>query len=221
MASGNSQPGGQAQSPRPLTVGVVIFDDVEVLDFAGPFEVFSVAGRQGSPNPDEVVMKAFTIAQSDQVVHARGNLLIQPHFTFENHPPLDVLVVPGGFGTRREIDNPVMIDWLSKVSATPSLRTSVCTGSFLLGKIGLFDGRKATTHWASLDRMEETFPKVQVIRDVRWVDEGDVVSSAGISAGIDMSLHVVERLLGREVAEKTARNMEYFWNEQASVAASQ
>jgi transcriptional regulator GlxA family with amidase domain len=97
---------------RPLQVGVVIFDDVEVLDFAGPFEVFTVAGRLGGPQEGEIAIKAVTIAQSERLVHARGNLLIQPHFTFENHPPLDVIVVPGGWGTRREVDNPVMMDWL-------------------------------------------------------------------------------------------------------------
>src|SRR5947207_12172153 len=117
-------------SSRPVHVGIVIFDDVEVLDFAGPFEVFTVAGQlQGadSPNTENVAIRAFTIAQSDRLVHARGNLLIQPHYTIENHPALDVIVVPGGWGTRREVNNPILMDWLRKVCAATPLITSVCT----------------------------------------------------------------------------------------------
>src|SRR5258706_3082712 len=202
-------------SARGFQVGIVIFDDVEVLDFAGPFEVFTVAGEILKDSADENrqvgTIRALTIAQSDQIVKARGNLLIQPHSTFENHPLLDLLVVPGGWGTRRQAENPVMSDWLRRVTPTTTINASVCTGAFLLGMIGLFDGRKATTHWKSLDRMTATFPNVQVMRDVRWVDEGNVVSSAGISAGIDMSLHLVERLYGMALADETAHEMEYHW----------
>ena len=137
-------------SVRGFQVGIVIFDDVEVLDFAGPFEVFTVAGEILKDSADENrqvgTIRALTIAQSDQIVKARGNLLIQPHSTFENHPPLDLLVVPGGWGTRRQAENPMMLDWLRRVTPTTTINASVCTGAFLLGKIGLFDGRKATTH---------------------------------------------------------------------------
>jgi len=192
-----------------LTVGILVFDEVEVLDFCGPFEVFSVAGMlEGEPKT-----RVYNIAQTDRLVKARGGFLVQPHYTFENHPLLDLLVVPGGWGTRREIDNPVLMEWLAKVTAQTKLNSSVCTGSFLLGKLGLYDGLKVTTHWASLDRMAETFPKVAVQRDVRWVDEGKIVSSAGISAGIDMSLHLVERIFGRDTSLATARQMEYNWVE--------
>jgi len=205
---------------QPLTVGLLIFDDVEVLDFAGPFEVFSVAGRLHAargdlyrPETGDTTIKVFNIAQTDCVVHARGNLLVQPHFTFDNHPPLDLIIAPGGWGTRREVDNPVLIAWLRTVAGTARIAASVCTGAFLMGRIGLFDGRQATTHWLSLDRLEKTFPQTRVVRDVRWVDEGAVLSSAGISAGIDMSLHLVERLISREIAELTAREMEYRWQD--------
>ncbi len=200
---------------EPINVGILIFDEVEVLDFCGPFEVFSVARRVGVGSQDEVnrPFAVFTIAQKSDIVKARGGLLVQPHFNLENHPPIDVLVVPGGWGTRREVDNPVIIEWLAKVSSETKLNTSVCTGAFLLGKIGLLDGKSATTHWLSLDRLEQTFPQVQVVRNTRWVDQGNIVTSAGISAGIDMSLHLVEKLLGREVAEQTAQQMEYVWQE--------
>src|SRR5258708_13608444 len=196
-----------------LQVGIVIFDDVEVLDFAGPFEVFTVTGEILKDSADENrqagTIRALTIAKSDQIVKARGNLLTQPHYTFENHPPLDLLVVRGGWGPRRQAENPMMLDWLRRVTPTTTINASVCTGAFLLGKIGLFDGRKATTHWQSLDRMAAAFPNVQVMRDVRWIDEGNVVSSAGISAGIDMSLHLVEILYGMALAAETAHEMKY------------
>jgi transcriptional regulator GlxA family with amidase domain len=199
---------------EPLNVAILIFDEVEVLDFCGPFEVFSVTRRQGMTSQDETnkPFAVFTVAQKSEMVRARGGLSVQPHFTLENHPPVDVLVVPGGWGTRREVDNPVILNWLSKVTGETQLNTSVCTGAFLLAKIGLLDDKAATTHWASLDRLEQSFPRVQVMRNTRWVDQGNIVTSAGISAGIDMSLHLVEKLMGREVAEQTAKQMEYIWN---------
>ena len=206
-----------ASSNAPFCVGIPIFNEMDVLDFCGPFEVFSVAGRilsdgvyKGEAEVTPAI-QAVVIGETDELYYARGKLAIRPHYTFDNHPPLDLLVVPGGWGTRREVDNPVLTDWLRRVTAVTQLNASVCTGAFLLGKIGLFDGHKATTHWASLDRMETTFPNVKVIRDVRWVDEGNIVSSAGISAGIDMSLHLVERLFGLNLAERTARQMDYHW----------
>ncbi len=203
------------QENETLNVGIVIFDQVEVLDFCGPFEVFSVTTemiaqqRPGKKGPFNV----FTIAEQNRLVTTRGGMLVQPHFTIADHPHIDIIVVPGGFGTRREIDNPVLMEWLAKITQQTRLNTSVCTGSFLLAKVGVLEGHSATTHWASLDRFAQTFPQVQVQREVRWVDEGTVITSAGISAGIDMSLHVIEHLLGREHAEQTAKQMEYVWQE--------
>lgn len=199
-----------------LNVGILIFNQVEVLDFCGPFEVFSVASIVATDVlklRDTPPFGVFTIAEKPGIIKARGNLLVQPHFTIHDHPPLDLLIVPGGQGTRQEVNNSVLIDWIAKVAQETRLNTSVCTGSFLLGKAGLLEGRKVTTHWASLDRMAESFPQVNVQRGVRWVDEGQVVTSAGISAGIDMSLHLVERILGRDIAEATAKQMEYSWDE--------
>jgi transcriptional regulator GlxA family with amidase domain len=198
---------------EPLNVGILIFDEVEVLDFCGPFEVFSVARRPGANSQDESnrPFAVFTVAQTPATVRTRGGLRVEPHFTLENHPPIDILVVPGGWGTRREIDNPVIIDWIRRVATETQLNTSVCTGAFLLAQAGLLEGRRATTHWGSLDRLEQTFPQVQVLRQDRWVNEGKVVTSAGVSAGIDMSLHLVERFLGTQAAEQTARQMEYTW----------
>lgn len=206
--------------PQPhdiINVGILIFDEVEVLDFCGPFEVFSVAGRLKAEGKDggqgQAAFAVFTVAETERIIKARGNLLVQPHFTIKNHPPIDVLVVPGGWGTRREVNNSVLIEWLASISKETQINSSVCTGAFLLAKAGLLDGHQATTHWLSLDRFGNDFPNVQVQREVRWVDAGSIVSSAGISAGIDMSLHLVERLLGRELALQTAKQMEYYWNE--------
>ncbi len=204
-----------SQENETLNVGIVIFDQVEVLDFCGPFEVFSVTTdlvaqqRSSKKGPFNV----FTIAEQNRLVTTRGGMLVQPHFTIVDFPHIDIVIVPGGFGTRKEIDNPVLMEWLAKITQHTRLNTSVCTGSFLLGKVGVLEGHGATTHWASLDRFAQAFPQVQVKREVRWVDDGAVITSAGVSAGIDMSLHVVERLLGREQAEQTAKQMEYVWQE--------
>lgn len=207
------------QENETLNVGIVIFDQVEILDFCGPFEVFSVTSTYIAPQTQRKhgAFKVFTVAEQNLLVTTRGGMLVQPHFTIMDHPHIDIVVVPGGFGTRKEIENPVLMEWIAKITQQTRLNTSVCTGSFLLGKVGVLAGHSATTHWASLDRFAQTFPKVQVQHDVRWVDDGTVITSAGVSAGIDMSLHVVERLLGREQAEETAKQMEYVWQENARI----
>jgi transcriptional regulator GlxA family with amidase domain len=195
------------------TVGILIFDDVEVLDFCGPFEVFSVARpteiqKQG----DEFkLFNVVTIAEEDRIITCRGGLLVKPHNTIENHPPLDILVIPGGQGTRRERHNQRLLDWIVQQDQRTKLTTSVCTGAFLLAERGLLDGHRATTHWNSVEWMRSTYPALDMVADERVVDEEHIITSAGVSAGIDMSLHVVSRLYGSDVAEWTARRMEYDW----------
>lgn len=198
-----------------LTVGILIFDEVEVLDFCGPFEVFSVARpvepeRQGD---EHQLFRVLTIAEREQTVTCRGGLLVQPHATIAQHSPLDILVVPGGQGTRRERHNAHILEWISQQAQRVQLTTSVCTGAFLLAECGLLNGHKATTHWQSVAWMRETYPAIKMLAETRVVDEGRVITSAGVSAGIDMSLHVVERLYGVDVARWTARRMEYIWEE--------
>jgi transcriptional regulator GlxA family with amidase domain len=188
-------------------VGILIFDDVEVLDFAGPFEVFATTRLPGEES--ERAFHVVTIAERAEVVRCRGDLLVQPHHTIDDHPPLDILLVPGGYGTRREATNERLLDWIAAQDRTTQLITSVCTGAFLLAARGLLDGLPATTHWGSIERLRNTHPRVDVRDDVRYVDNGHIVTSAGVSAGIDMSLHIVGRLLGEEAARETARNMEY------------
>ena len=191
------------------TVGILIFDDVEVLDFAGPFEVFSTTRLPGEPAGDDRALQVVTIAERAATVKCRGGLLVEPHHTIEDHPPLDILVVPGGYGTRREATNARLLDWIAAQDHTTKLTTSVCTGAFLLAARGLLDNMPATTHWASIERLKAAHPLVDVRDDARFVDNGHIVTSAGVSAGIDMALHVVGRLLGPDAARETARNMEY------------
>ena len=198
-------------------VGIVLFEQAELLDFAGPYEAFSSAGRE-----KEEHFRTFTVGQQTGVITSYNGLPCGVDYDFTNHPHIDVLVVPGGRGTRVEIDNPVMIDWIKQVASEAELTTSVCTGSFLLAKAGLLEEKQATTHWGSISRMREQFPNTDVLENVRYVDAGDVVSSAGVSAGIDMSLYVIERLSGRDAAASAARVMEYdYWtaDEDATVAS--
>jgi transcriptional regulator GlxA family with amidase domain len=196
-------------TPAQRTVGILIFDDVEVLDFCGPFEVLATARPDGSTNTDAPLFKVVTIAEENRLITCVGGLLVQPHHTIDDHPPLDILVVPGGQGTRTQRLNARLLDWISAQRQAIELTTSVCTGAFLLAERGILDGKRATTHWASVDWMRENYPGVTMLADERVVDEGSVITSAGVSAGIDMALHVVARLHGAGAAEWTARRMEY------------
>jgi len=196
-------------------VGILIFPDVEVLDFCGPYEVFSVTRldegrRREQPSPFEVLL----VAETAGPVTATGGLRVLPDVTIDACPPLDVLVVPGGWGTRAEIDNRRLVGWIAERGRQVETLTSVCTGAMLLGKAGLLDGRRATTHWRSLPWMRESFPAVSVEEKLHVVEDGHVLTSAGISAGIDMALRVVARGCGEAVARATARHMEYRYQPQ-------
>ncbi len=194
-----------------MNIGVLIFDDVEVLDFCGPFEVFSMAARLAQTAGKEPALTLFTLAEraDGQPIRCIGGLLVQPHYHLDNHPPIDLLVVPGGWGTRREAENPRLITWIRAQAAQAQFITSVCTGTFLLGKAGLLEGLRVTTHWGSLERLRDSLPGATVLENTRYIDEGAIVTSAGVSAGIDMALHLVARLYGDELAQQTARQMEY------------
>jgi len=198
-------------------VGIVLFENIEVLDFCGPFEVFTATRldeeyRREELSPFEVLL----VAEKNDTVITTGGMKVIPDFTFQTCPKLDILVVPGGWGTRSEIDNPVMLDWLRDCASEVETLTSVCTGSMLLGFAGLLDGLHATTHWRSLDWMRTSFPSVTVEYDQHVVEDGRVVTSAGISSGIDMALKVVVRYHGENVARATAKHMEYPYPENNS-----
>ncbi len=194
------------------SVGILVFEDVEVLDFCGPFEVFSVAHDPNVPEEEECKLyDVHIIAEHGDIVSCRNGLLVKPHFTVEEHPPLDIVVIPGGRGTRRERENPRILDWIAAQAAAVELTTSVCTGAFLLAANGLLDGKSATTHWGGIDWLRDHHPAITVRDDQRWVDEGNIITSAGVSAGIDMALHIIDRQHGHDIALQTARHMEYTW----------
>ncbi|QDV36395.1 DJ-1/PfpI family protein [Tautonia plasticadhaerens] len=192
------------------TVGILVFPDVEVLDFCGPFEVFSVTRldegrRRDEPSPYEVAL----VAGSTDLVVATGGLKVVPDFALDDCPALDVLVVPGGWGVRPLMNDKRLLSWIGERAGGVETLASVCTCSMLLGQAGLLDGRRATTHWMALDWMRSSFPAATVLGDLHVVEDGGVVTSAGISAGIDMALRVVGRHHGEALARATARFMEY------------
>jgi transcriptional regulator GlxA family with amidase domain len=187
-------------------VGIFLFDEVEVLDFAGPFEVFSVTELNNGVAPFFVE----TVSETGEWIRAGSGLKVQPDYSFQDMPRFDILIVPGGKGAReKELYNDDVIIWLAEQMQQVELMASVCTGALLLAKAGLLDGKKATTHWESLDMFSMEFPEVDVQHGMKFIDEGRVITSGGISAGIDMSFHIVKRLVGTEAALKTARVMEY------------
>jgi transcriptional regulator GlxA family with amidase domain len=183
-----------------IVTGILLFDGVEELDFAGPGEVFGVARMPG----DTVV----TIAERLEPIRCAKGLRVLPDHTFEDAPALDVLLVPGGQGTRIEVENHVLLSWIAEVANGCTWVTSVCTGAFLLHAAGPARGKQVTTHWASVERLREE-RDVTVHEDVRYVRDGNLVTSAGVSAGIDMALWVVGQLYGVEHARVTQYSMEY------------
>lgn len=195
-----------------LNVGILVFPDVEVLDFAGPFEVFSVASRIAlSEIGIDTPFKVSTIGASGGPVLARHGLAVVPHFGFENAPALDLLIVPGGVVTQPLADAGTL-EWVRRQDETAALTASVCTGAFILAKAGLIKSMTVTTHWDDIEGLREAHPDLTVAENVPYVDNGRIVTSAGISAGIGMSLHLVSRILGRKMALATARRMEYDWS---------
>ena len=195
-----------------LNVGILLFDNVEVLDFAGPFEVFSRTrlqpGVEARRSEEGAPFEVFTVARTRDPITATGGLTVVPRHGFADAPRIDLLVVPGGFGTRRLLNDEETLDWIRRTAAAARQVTSVCTGSLLLAKAGLLQGRRATTHWASLDLLGSLDAGVTVERASRVVDDG-VITSAGVASGMDMAFYIVETLCGREVADETARYIEY------------
>lgn len=185
------------------TIGILLFDDVEELDFVGPWEVFSATAQQLFPD-DRVV----TIAQESRPIRCAKGLRVLPDFAFATAPPLDVVLVPGGLGTRREVSNPTLIGWLREVGQRCQWVTSVCTGALLLHEAGFAKGRRVTTHWAFVETLRQR-GDVTVLEHRRYVRDGNVVTAAGVSAGIDMALWLVGQIYGIDVARKVQRGIEY------------
>lgn len=186
-------------------MAIFVFDDVEVLDFAGPFEVFAAADELSGAK----LFHVFTVAELRATIRARNGLKIVPDFTFENCPMPQVLVLPGGQGTRSLLNRPLLMEWIRRQARHANITMSVCSGALLLAKAGLLDGLQVTTHHQCLDLVRELAPAAAIAPEQRFTDNGRVCTSAGVSAGIDLSLHVVSRLAGSEIADTTARYLEY------------
>ncbi len=184
------------------SVAILVFDEVEELDFVGPLEVFGVTNRL---KPDS--MPTFTIGTSGREMQGVNGLTVKPLYSFQTGPGFNILVVPGGKGARREMKNPETLAFVKQAARNCELVASVCTGSLILAAAGLLDGKRATTHWAALEELRQ-FSKVHVDHQ-RFIREGRIITSSGISAGIDMALHIVKELQGSEVSKDVAHRMEY------------
>jgi transcriptional regulator GlxA family with amidase domain len=188
-------------------VAVLIFNDVELLDLCGPYEVFSITGKRDNLNPFNV----YTVSERPEPILTSNMLKVHPRFDFAGCPDPDILIVPGGLGSRREMNNQVVLDWIRETADKAELVLSVCTGALILARAGLLKGLSATTHHNAIGLLKEVAPDTAVYDNKRLVDNGRIILSAGISAGIDMSLHMVARLLGESQAKETAFHMEYDW----------
>lgn len=206
-----------------LTVGIFVFDNVEVLDFAGPFEVFSrtrlTPGLDSRRSDDTAPFTVFTVAERPDTITATGGLRVVPQYAFAGAPVIDLLLIPGGWGTRPLLEHAPVLEWIRECAARAQLVTSVCTGALLLARVGLLHQRRATTHWGALDHLARIDATIAVQPNARVVDDGPI-TSAGISAGIDMALAVVARLFGQPVADDTARYMDYTSTRDSSAAAA-
>ena len=189
------------------TIGILLFDGAEELDFAGPWEVFTASAmlQELDGAPADTVM---TIAETLEPVKCAKGLRVLPDHTLGDHLPLDVVLVPGGQGTRTEMNNSTILEWLAKVDETTTWTTSVCTGSFVVHQSGIGKGKRLATHWGAEDALE-SLGDVEVVRDMRWVVDGKVVSSQGVSAGIDMALWIVGQLHGPDHARNTQHYIQY------------
>ncbi len=192
------------------SVLVVLFDDVDTLDFTGPMEVFAITGQRATgPVPFTVT----TVAERHHpLITTRSGLSVAPYYTFANAPQADVLVIPGGLGSRHEQTNPAMLEFIRRQAAKAEIVLSVCTGALLLGAAGLLSGQRATTHHNAFAELRRTAPEASIMENVRYVDNGQIITSAGITAGIDAALYVVQRLMGPATAQETASHMEYAWH---------
>ncbi|MBA00325.1 MAG: thiamine biosynthesis protein ThiJ [Rhodospirillaceae bacterium] len=186
------------------TTGILLFDQLEELDAIGPWEVFTMAANvRGSG-------KVVTISEHGDLVKCAKGLRIQSDYSFGEAPALDVILVPGGMGTRTEVNNKVVIDWIAKVAPGCIWVTSVCTGSMLLIESGVARGKRVTTHWAFVDTLRERGGAATVVDDMRFVRDGNIVSSAGVSAGIDMSLWIIGQTDSPAFAREVQKRIEYY-----------
>ncbi|TQV76751.1 DJ-1/PfpI family protein [Aliikangiella marina] len=192
-----------------MNVGIYIYENAEVLDFAGPFEVFATASRFSVP---ENFFNVFLVAETKSPLNARAGFSLNPHYDFNSHPPIDVLIVVGGVHSQ-QLEKRSVLEWVASRAASAKITASVCTGAFILAAANVLTNQRVTTHWDDIEELKSAFPNLNVIESQRWVDEGSIVTSAGISAGIDMSLYLVAKLVDKSLAIQTARTMEFEWSQ--------
>jgi transcriptional regulator GlxA family with amidase domain len=188
-----------------MRIAIALFDGAEELDWAGPWEVLAAWSQHWPADHVEV----FTVARTNELVTCAKGLKVLPDHSWESAPPLDVLVYPGGRGTRRELKDEAVLAWIRGASARGALMTSVCTGALVYAAAGLLRDRPATTYWNELALLQELEPTVELRGDDRFVDSGEVITAAGVSAGIDMALHLVARLQSVERAKEVRRYIQY------------
>ncbi|MEQ9425032.1 MAG: DJ-1/PfpI family protein [Cyclobacteriaceae bacterium] len=191
------------QSAVQRDVAIFLYNGVEILDFAGPGEVFAATMTDGV-HP----LNVFTVAASSDPIVSQGFVTITPEFTLENAPLADIIVLPGG-NVGSFMGNQEVLAWVNKHREHSEIVMSVCNGAFILAETGAFDGKTVTTFWGAIDNLKESYPKATVLENTRFVDNGQIITTAGVSAGIDGALHVVSRLFGEDAAKATAKYMEY------------
>jgi transcriptional regulator GlxA family with amidase domain len=186
-------------------VGIFLFNDIELLDFAGPYEVFSVTSELN----DHKLFRVFSLTGDGREIKSVNGLKVVPDYGFANHPPIDILVIPGGVGTRAEVTKRSVLDWVAGVHQGAKITMTVCSGARLPAALGLLDGLETVTHHTVFDSLKKLAPGTIINADKRFVDNGKIMTSGGISAGIDLSLHIVRKLCGEDIANKTIKYMEY------------
>ncbi len=211
--SSGAAAGDQTQTKKaPRNLAIFIFDGVQIIDYTGPFEVFGQAHENGKH-----LFNVYTVAEKADPITTNMGMTVVPKYTFDNAPKPDVILLPGG-GVRDSMNNPRVIRWVQERAAEAEYVMSVCNGAFYLGKAGLLDGKKATTYYGLIDELRKLAPKATVVTDQRFTDNGKIITTAGLSSGIDGALHLVERIAGRGRAEEIALNMEYNWQPDSGYA---
>ncbi|HEX6424029.1 MAG TPA: DJ-1/PfpI family protein [Acidimicrobiales bacterium] len=194
-----------------MRIGLLLFEDVDLLDVGGPYEVFLTASRVVDRDGGEPPFEVVTLTPDGEPVTAYGGLGLQPQAAVADSGPLDVVVVPGTIDVDAAVGDERLLAAVGALAGASDLTASVCTGAFLLAAAGVLEGRPWTTHWEDVDLLAARLGEGGAVRDVRWVDDGDVVTAGGLSSGIAMALHLVDRLAGRALAERTARQIDYDW----------
>jgi transcriptional regulator GlxA family with amidase domain len=190
---------------KKLNVAILIFENVELLDFAGPFEVFSVTSELNQHR----MFNTFTVSENNKIIKSVNGLKVLPDYNYTNHPFIDVLIIPGGIGSKIEMNNSITLDWVKNVNSMCAYILSICTGARILGKINLLDNIESTTHHENFEELQSIAPLTKINKEVRFTRLGRILTSGGISAGIDLSLFLIETLFGKETKEKTIKYMEY------------